>query len=97
MTIVEARKRLKKAVKNLNEIQDSLVFCVVESDSYVGFENHGKRDTKRSFGAYEHVSVFDDYKKRVDAYITALMFAELIIAASRLNDPKAYHNILNHG
>ena len=95
MTIVEARKRLKVAVKKMNKIQDSLLFDVVETDFCVGFENRGKRNPHQSFGVYAHTSFFDVYKKKVDAYINAMLFAELIIAASSLKDPTAYHNYLN--
>ncbi len=97
MTIAEARKRLKEAVRKLNKIQNSLVFEVVESDICIGFKNHAKRNPHLSFGVYAHKSFFDDYKEKVDAYINAMMIAELIIAASRLNDPQAYHNIPYHG
>ena len=97
MTVAEARKRLKKAVKKLNKIQNSLVFEVLESDICIGFENHAKRNPRLSFGVYAHTSLFDEYKEKVDAYINTMMFAELIIAASRLNDPQAYHNILYRG
>ena len=49
MTIAEARKRLKDAVKKLNIIQNSLVFEVVESEFCIGFENHAKRNPHLSF------------------------------------------------
>lgn len=97
MTIAKARKRLKDAVKKLNRMQNSLVFEVVESDILIGFKNHAKRNPQLSFGVYAHTALFDEYKEKVDAYINAMMFAELIIAASRLNDPQAYHNILHRG
>ena len=37
----------------------------------------------------------NDAKKRItaEAYITCMLFAEMMIAATRLNDPAAYHNI----
>ena len=97
MTIAKARKRLKDAVKKLNRMQNSLVFEVVESEFCIGFENHAKRNPHLSFGVFAHTSLFDEYKEKVDAYTNAMMFAELIIAASRLNDPQAYHNILYRG
>ena len=96
MTVKDARKRLNEAIKKLNEIQDSLVFEIVETDYSIGFTNHGRLDSNGSFGSYEHSSFFDEYKKKLDAYTNTVMFAELIIAASKLNDPKSYHYLRNH-
>ena len=92
MTITESKKRLQEAIKNLNDIQKALVFEIEETDYSIGFTNHGRRNPNKSYGAYSHTSFFDEYRKKADAYINTVMFAELIIAASKLNDPKAYHN-----
>lgn len=92
MTVTEARRRLNKAIKDLNSLQNALVFEVKETDYSIGFTNHGKKNPSSSYGVYEQTSFFDEYKKKVDAYINTVQFAELIIAASKLNDPKAYHN-----
>lgn len=96
MTIAESRKRLKGAVKRLNEIQDSLDFKVVEDEWSVGFENCGKLNSGHHFGVYEYMALFDDFKRKADAYSTAVWVAETIIAATSLNDPKSFHYICNH-
>lgn len=93
MTISESRKRLYETIKKLNEIQKSLIFEVEETDYSVGFTNHGKQNQISSYGVYSFTSFFDEYKKKDDAYINVVKFAELMIAASRLNDPNAYHNL----
>ena len=97
MTISESKKRLNEAIKKLNSLQKALVFEVEETDYSIGFTNCGKNNPYRTYGAYAHTSFFDEYKKKADAYINAVMFAELIIAAADLNDAKAYHNICELG
>lgn len=39
------------------------------------------------------MGMFDDYRHKIDAYVNCMLFAEVIIAATRLNDPAAYHNL----
>ena len=94
MNIAESKKRLEKAIKDLNDLQKALVFVVEETDYSIGFTNHGKKNPDHSYGAYEHTSLFDEYKKKSDAYMNAVMVAEIMIAASQLNNPKAYHNFM---
>ena len=97
MTIAEAKKRLNKAIQDLNQIQTALVFEIEETEYSIGFTNHGRTNTSRSYGTYSQASFFDEYRKKADAYVNTMKFAELIIAASELNNPKAYHNFCEQG
>lgn len=92
MTITDARKRIKKAIARLNEMQDSLEFEVEETDYSIGFTNHGKVNKGTSYGVYYHCSLFEEFKRKADAYVNAMSFAELLVSAASLKDPKAYHN-----
>lgn len=97
MKITDARKRLKAAVKKLNELQEALVFEVEETEYSIGFTNHGRQNVTSSYGCYEYAALFDDFKKKSDAYITAMWVAEMLVSACRMYDPKAYHNICELG
>ena len=92
MTIKEARSRLNKAIKSLNEIQDSIVFEVSETDYSIGFTNHGRVNTDTSYGSYNQTSFFNEYKRKADAYINTMSYAEVILSAAKLLDPNSYHN-----
>ena len=92
MTINEARKRLTKAITELNDIQDSITFEVVETNYSIGFTNHGRVNKNATYGSYTVDYFFDEYKRKSSAYINAVQFAEVIISATKLTDPKAYHN-----
>ena len=96
MNISDTRKWIIDAVNKLNDMQDSLIFELYETNNGIGFKNHGRLDSNRSFGAYEHLSLFSEYKKKIDTYTNTMMFAEMIIAATKLNDPKSYHYLCNH-
>ena len=93
MTIAESRQRLNKAVHKLNTIQNALDFEVEETEYSVGFTNHGKWNKSTTYGVYSHASLFDEFKTKTAAYNNAVNFAEAIIHAAALNEPKAYHNI----
>ena len=58
MTIKEARSRLNKAIKSLNEIQDSIIFEVEETDYSIGFTNHGRVNVNTSYGSYNQTYYF---------------------------------------
>lgn len=95
MTISDSKKRLKEAIKKLNNLNKNLHFEIEEEDYCIGFICKSAKKDGCRFGAYEKTYFFDEYKKKTDAYIiNAVMSAELILAAAKINDPKAYHNLI---
>ena len=94
MDIKSARKRIKEAVKELNEMDNNLRFSFVEEDYMVSLECCSTVREGTLFGSFEDIQFFDDYVKKVTAYINLMSYAEVIIAATRLNDPEAYHNLV---
>lgn len=92
MTKNDAKKRITAAIKKLNTMDNRVYFELEETEYSVQLicRSRTKKDT--SFGSYGFTGVFDDYKKKSEAYVTCMLFAEMIIAATRLNDPTAYHN-----
>ncbi len=94
MDIKSAKKRIKEAVKKLNAMENNLDFSFVEEDYYISLECHSKTRNGHHFGAFEDMQFFDDYVKKETAYVELMKFAEVMICASRLNDPKAYHNMV---
>lgn len=93
MTIAESKKRLRKAIETLNGVQNAMIFEVVETDYSIGFTNRGKTYNSSSYGAFSQTSFFDEYRKKTDAYVNAVLCAELLVAGTKINDPKAYHNL----
>ena len=93
MTRAEAKKRIEKAVKKLNEMDNKLVFSYEETDFSVELICKSKIEESVQFGVYEYIGLFDEFVNKTDAYITCMWFAEMIIAASKINDEKAYHNL----
>lgn len=93
MTRAEAKKRIERAVKKLNEMDNKLVFSYEETEYSVQLICKSKTQEITRFGAYEYIGLFDEFVDKTDAYITCMWFAEMIIAASKINDEKAYHNL----
>ena len=93
MTKAEVKKRIADAVKQLNAMDNQVVFAFEEKEESVGLVCKSRNSESRRFGAYCFTAFLDDYKKKQDAYEYCMQFAEVIIAATKLNDPKAYHNM----
>jgi len=93
MKKADAKKRIKEAIEKLNQMDNKLVFSYEETDYSVGFICQSKTNEAARFGAYEYTAFFDEFVNKTDAYVSCMLFAELIIAASKINDEKAYHNL----
>ncbi len=94
MDIRSTRKRINAAVKKLNQMNHNLRFLFKEEEHTISLECHSTVNEGSRFGAYEAIEFFDDYRKKSQAYISLMEYAEVIIAAAGLNDPKAYHNFI---
>lgn len=93
MKKTDAIKRIQKAISKLNEMDNKLVFSYEETDHSVELICKSKTKETTRFGAYEYVGLFDEFVDKTDAYINCMQFAELIIAASKINDKTVYHNL----
>lgn len=93
MTKNDAKKRITVAIKKLNAMNNNVYFELEETEYSVQLICRSKSIKSTRFGAYGFIGMFDNYKKKSEAYITCMLFAEMMIAATRLNDPAAYHNI----
>lgn len=93
MTKAEAKKAIKEEITKLNKMDNKLVFSYEETDYSVSLICKSKTSESTHFGAYEHTCFFDEYVNKTDAYITCMSFARVIVAASKINDKKAYHNL----
>ncbi len=98
MTKAECEKRIRKAVKTLNEMDNKLVFSYNElkdGDSVYGLQiEAASMDGSHHFGSYEPMIFFDDYRKKITAYETMMRIVDFMVASAKLNDPKAYHNMI---
>lgn len=93
MTKNDAKKRITAAIKKLNAMNNNVYFELEETEYSVQLICRSKSIKGTCFGAYGFIGMFDNYTKKSEAYITCMLFAEMMIAATRLNDPAAYHNI----
>ncbi|MEE1256262.1 MAG: hypothetical protein UHN47_07090 [Lachnospiraceae bacterium] len=89
----DAIKRIKNAIDTLNTMDNKLVFSYEETDYSVELICKSKTKDTTRFGAYEYIGLFEEYVNKVDAYINCMLFAELIVVASKINDKNAYHNL----
>ena len=93
MTINDCKHRIREAIKKLNQMKHALKFGFEETD-YGIFLTAYSSDGTRRFGAYEVLNLFEDFKNKTTAYKYFMESVELIVASTRLNDPKAYHNLI---
>lgn len=93
MTINDCKSRIKEAVNKLNRMEHTLKFGLEETDYGIFLTAHSSGGTSR-FGAYEVKNLFEDFKNKTTAYEHFMQSVELMVASTRLNDPKAYHNLI---
>lgn len=94
MTVSDARKRIENAIVKLNKMDNNLVFSYEETDYSIELICESKTKETSRFGAYEYIGFFDEFVNKTDAYTKCMKFAELIVAASKINDKNAYHNLI---
>lgn len=92
MTKSDAKKRIAKAIQELNAMNNNVRFEFAETEYSVELICQSRSRKETRYGAYSFMGMFDDYRHKIDAYENCMLFAEMIIAATRLNDPAAYHN-----
>ena len=92
MTIQDCRRRIKTAIDKLNKMDHKLCFGMEESEDSLYLTAVSRMNNKHRYGAYEIMFFFDDFKKKTTAYKYFMTEVERIVASTRLNDPKAYHN-----
>ena len=93
MTKSDVKKRIAKTIQELNAMDNNVCFAFEETEYSVELSCQSRARKGVSYGAYSFMGMFDDYKHKIDAYVNCMLFAEVIIAATRLNDPAAYHNL----
>ncbi len=86
-------KRIKKAIKDLNTMDNNLVFSLEETVYSVEIVCSSKKNMDHRFGSFGTMVFFSDYVLPITAYETVMEFVEGLRAATRLNDPAAYHNL----
>lgn len=92
MTKRDVTDRIKKAIKKLNEMDNKVYFRFKEETGSVRITCESRTVKGTCFGAYSYTGMFDEYKNKLDAYINCMLFSEMLVAATKLNDPNAYHN-----
>ena len=91
MTKKECETRIHSTIDALNRLDHKLTFSF-EQDEWswrLKAENaHG-----HSFGAFEPMVIFDDYKRKKDAYVSFMRQVEILLAGTKLTAKGAYHNL----
>lgn len=91
MTKKECEARIYAAINTLNQLDHKLTFSFEQGEwSWrLKAENaHGGR-----FGAFEPMVMFDDYKRKTDAYVSFLRQVEFLLAGTKLTAKDSYHNL----
>ncbi len=94
MTRNDIKRRTKDAIQKLNTMGNRVKFNLNETSDSISLECCSRGDEKYHFGTYEKKAYFDDFRKKTNAYLTVMEFAEVIIAATKLNDERAFHNFV---
>lgn len=94
MTKNDIKRRTKDAIKKLNNMGNKVEFNLNETSDSISLECCSRSDERCHFGIYEKTAYFTDFRKKTDAYLTVMEFAEVIIAATKLNDKKEFHNLV---
>ncbi len=91
MTKQECETRIYASIDKLNRLDHKLTFSF-EQDEWswmLKAENaHGQH-----FGAFEPMVIFDDYKRKTDAYVSFMRQVEFLLAGTMLTAKGAYHNL----
>jgi len=74
-------------------MDNKLIFSYEETEYSVNLVCKSRTQDSAHFGAYEYIGFFDEFINKTDAYINCMRFVELIVAASKINDKNAYHNM----
>ena len=93
MTKTDIKKRIQTAIKKLNSMENKVCFRFEEETYSVAIICESKIQKGTCFGAYSYTALFDEYKNKLDAYSNVMLFAEMMVKATDLNNPKAYHNL----
>ena len=91
MTKKECETRIYASIDTLNRLDHKLTFSFEQSEWgwRLKAENaHGGR-----FGAFEPMVIFDDYKRKKDAYVNFMWQVEFLLAGTALTAIGAYHNL----
>ncbi len=88
------RKRIRKALKTLNGMDNNVQFIFEEDKDSVSIRCISRESEHLLYGAYSSMECFSDYAYPTLAYDTLRKFAEMMVAATRLNSPTAYHNLV---
>lgn len=94
MTKGDIKKKTNDAIKTLNAMDNKVEFSLIETSESIGLKCCSRGNKQCHFGRYEKNVYFADFRKKTDAYLTVMEFAEVIIAATKLNDAKAFHNLV---
>lgn len=93
MDFNKAKKRILEDIDKLNALNSGIVFSFEESRDYVSLNNHGTRNESCGYGIFGFTLFIEDYKDRIAMYNAALNMIELLIAGTKLLDPKSYHHM----
>lgn len=78
MTKNDAKKRIAAAIKKLNAMNNNVYFELEETKYSVQLICRSKSIKSTRFGAYGFIGMFDNYKKKSEAYITCMPSMEAI-------------------
>jgi len=91
MTKKECETRIFATIDILNRLDHKLTFSF-EQDAW-SWRLNAENDFDHKFGAFEPMVIFDDYKRKTDAYVSFMRQVEFLLAGTKLTAKGAYHNL----
>lgn len=92
MTKKECETRIYAAIDTLNRLGHKLTFGF-EQDEW-SWRLNAENALGHRFGAFEPMVIFDDYKRKTDAYVSFMRQVEFLLAGTMLTAKGAYHNLV---
>ena len=91
MTKQECETRIYASVDTINRLSHKLTFSFEQNEW--GWRLKAENARGQHFGAFEPMVIFDDYKRKEDAYISFMRQVEFLLAGTMLTAKGAYHNL----
>lgn len=91
MTKQECEARIYASIDALNRLDHKLTFSF-EQDKW-SWRLKAENAHSHSFGAFEPMVIFDDYKRKKDAYVSFMRQVEILLAGTKLTAKGTYHNL----
>ncbi len=93
MTKQDAKKRINEGIKKLNILNPNIAFELEETEYSVDLWCKSTTEPGVKYGSLSHISLFEDYANKTTAYEETMQYVEIILAAAKLYDPRAYFNM----